>query len=234
MRTRYLLAVLVSLWGGLSAKPVLAQFPLEVGAGMDFSVALMRSRAYDFPEATDEQGAVSLEGAYGYSIYLATFPYEGWGWRAEVSSGVGGDPGRYSPNAADFLDGELYGRARLEVVYVAADWTSVGFGASFAQSGATILDYGGPNRYSVDGNRDIVGIHGSWSQYSRWCTVTFRADLTAVAGWGRSVMRSERPPAHGKYSEWTLGPSVQVTVPFNRAMWVKGLRGQRVIYSPRG
>ncbi len=167
MRKRYLLAVLVILLGSLSAKPVLAQFPLEVGFGVDASVALMQSRAYGFPDRADNKGAVSVEGAYGYSMYLSTFPYEGWGWRAEVSGGVRGQPGSYLADEPGRVS-HLYGRARAELLYVTPGWTIVGFGASLTRTGTSYLDYGGTGSYWTLGDRSAFGAHVAWSQLARW------------------------------------------------------------------
>ncbi len=228
---QHLLLLLLPLFG-LSAKPALAQIPLEFGAGVEVSLMLMRSRAYDFPVRSDNRAEVTVEGSYGYSVYLATFPYEGWGWRADLGVGVCGRPGKYYQDEPGFSDGDVYARGRFEVLYVATDWSAVGFGASLTLTEGD-LDYGGTGFYEVTNDRTIAGVHASWSQLSRWYTLTFRADLMTVAGWGRSRVAKDNRLADGRYGEWALGPSVLLSVPLNRASWIKGLTGERVIYSPR-
>lgn len=216
---------------GLSAKPATAQLRLECGLGVDLTLPVTLIRI-DAPEALGlEPTSVKPETHYGYHFSFGTFPYEGWGWRAELGAGVATGGGT-TDVGYDLIDRGLYGRAALDVQYVTSAWTSVGFGASLqirdrGWNGAT------PLPYQLAILPTGIGLRGAWAKHYRWHTFALQLEAQTLGADLRQRTPAGDREKIGRYQQWSLSPSVRWSFAINRETWLRALERERVIYSPR-
>ena len=215
--------------------PTRGQGPVEFGPTLEPALALTLSRVHGLPDGTDARGSFGVEGGYLLGGYLASFPYAGWGWRADLGFGYTGQPGNdLNGDEPGFREGDRQVRLSLEARYFSDAWTGVGFGASLTALERSGLDYPSRNpSYAVAGGSFAVGAHVSWSQIGRAYTLAFRLSATAIPGWAEARVTGGGRVAEGRYTEVAIGPSVRVSVPLNRAQWLRRVDLPPPIYSPR-
>ena len=224
---------------GLSAKPVTAQFPLEVGGTWGANVSVAHLALYGEGLAADARRHYGgLEHHVGMGLYVGSFPYIGWGWRAGLHAELRTEAGPRRFGLAD-LEYLHYLATDFTVYHVDDRWDAIGFGVSLSAPTDVHGAFRDPRTdkwYSRD--RDVfAGLHAV-SAFHEWgWTWELRLDLHATLPMGRlrddvTPWTPDAPPL-GRFFEWRLGPSARLYVPLNRQAWLRGQEGHPTIYQPR-
>lgn len=214
---RVLLAITLAF--SLSAKPTTAQLPFEFGVVVEAGLGASTTRLSDFAAASLNRGASRFASSCGYGFYVASFPYEGFRWRLG---------GLVVPHG----DSEEWLRGTLEVQRVRADWTAFGLGVSV--SGYDRLSAGPPEgpHYRLADAQMGVGVLAKWSRFERFYTLTAGVEAAALV-MGHEVASVDDASVGGRYDLWTVGLRLAVSVPLNRARWIRGQRALLPLFSPR-
>lgn len=210
---------IVAVVVGLSAKPVAAQLPFELGAVMEAGLGVSTTRLSDFAAPSLKRGASRFASSGGYGFYVASFPYEGFRWR------LGGLVVPYG-DSYEWLRGTFEGQR------VRTDWTAFGLGVSVSgHDRPSVVQSGAPD-YRLADAQMAVGVLAKWSRFERFYTLTVGVEAAALV-MGHEVASVDDASVSGRYDLWTVGLRLAVSVPLNRARWIRGQRALLPVFSPR-
>lgn len=228
--------VLALVWCSLSAKPVCAQRSgLEFGSAAAIGLTITQLRITQAAATDLRPQYTSFESLGNVGFYLGTLPYQGWGWRGEASFGFMTTAG----TTFDFTESDAPTRVLnlgLEVQHTDANWVSYGVGVDYADTEySVVLDHPrSAENYKLE-PVPYFGVHGLIAYHDPTYSLTFRLDLLShfTHAEVRPLPFEARGTPVGRFTEWRFGPSMRLSLPFNRLAWLGRLESSRTIYSPR-